>query len=102
MELKLTTNSYENMTDTNKLLYLILGELQAIRQVLTGSQLNEAKQDKANTQPEPKKSTTKEIEGNRDKQGENTCKYCGEVISGNRGNLLAHIRKCPEHKKGSG
>jgi len=22
------------------------------------------------------------------------CKYCGEVVEGNRGNLLSHIRKC--------
>ncbi len=101
MELKLTTNSYEKMTDTNKLLYLILGELQAIRQVLSGPKLSEVKQGKANTKPKPKKSTTGQIKANKPKQAVNTCKYCGEVIEGNRGNLMAHYRKC-EKRKGSG
>ncbi len=102
MNLNLTTNSYEKMTDTNKLLYLILGELQAIRQALNCPQASDKKQGKANTQPKPKKSATKQIKGNQGRQGISACKYCGEVIEGNRGNLLAHIRKCPEHKKGSG
>lgn len=31
------------------------------------------------------------------------CKYCGEMIPGNRGNLLAHVRQCdkrPLQKEG--
>ena len=100
MNLNLTTNSYEKMTDTNKLLYLIFGELQAIRQVLSGSQLNEVKQPKTNTRAKPKKSATKQIKGNQGRQGTSACKYCGEVIEGNKGNLMAHYRKC-EKRKGS-
>jgi hypothetical protein len=102
MSLNLTTNSYEKMTDTNKLLYLILGELREIKQALNCPQTSDKKQVKANTQPKPKKSTTGQIEGNQAKAGGFTCKFCGEVVEGNRGNLLAHIRQCPERKKGSG
>ena len=100
MNLNLTTNSYEKMNDTNKLLYLILGELQEIKQALNRPQTSDKKQGKANTQPKPKKSTTGQIEANKPKQGANTCKYCGEVIEGNKGNLMAHYRKC-EKRKGS-
>ena len=101
MTLNLTTNSYEKMTDTNKLLYLILGELQEIKQVLNAPQTSDKKQGKANTQPKPKKPTTGQIKANKAKQGASACKYCGEVIEGNRGNLMAHYRKC-EKRKGSG
>lgn len=101
MNLNLTTNSYEKMTDTNKLLYLILSELQEIKQALNCPQTSDKKQDKANTQPKPKKSATKQIKGNQGRQGTSACKYCGEVIEGNKGNLMAHYRKC-EKRKGSG
>ena len=100
MSLNLTTNSYEKMNDTNKLLYLILGELQEIKQALNRPQTNDKEQGKANTRQVKQKANTGQIEANKVRQGTNTCKYCGEVIEGNRGNLMAHYRKC-EKRKGS-
>ena len=105
MNLNLTTGKYENMTDTNKLLYLIYGEVQQIRQVLDGadlgSLLKELGQDNTISQPEPQNVTTEQTEPTQSKEGLK-CKYCGEIVPGNRGNLLAHIRKCPKRAKGSG
>lgn len=119
MNLNLTCGSYERMSDTNKLLYLIYGELMQIRQTLdsanlgslikelereaiersladpcggdraSGGVLGRADTPNADTSPTD---NAESIEGNK-------CKYCGDFIEGNRGNLLAHIRKCPERKK---
>ena len=100
MNLNLTTNSYEKMNDTNKLLYLILGELQEIKQALGDSQSNEAKPSKVVDSKIKQKPAKKQAESNETKQGQNACKYCGEVIEGNKGNLMAHYRKC-EKRKGS-
>ena len=100
MNLNLTTNSYEKMSDTNKLLYLILGELREIKQVLGDSQSNETEKPKAVASKNKQKPTKKQAGGNKPKQGQNACKYCGEVIEGNKGNLMAHYKKC-EKRKGS-
>ena len=119
MNLNLTCGSYERMTDTNKLLYLIYGEMMQIRQTLDsanlgllikelereaterslvdpcggdtglGGVLGHTDTQNAHTSPTD---NAESIEGNK-------CKYCGDFIPGNRGNLLAHIRKCPERKK---
>ena len=102
MDLKLTTNSYEKMNDTNKLLYLILGELREIKQALGDSQPNEIKQPKAVPSKIKQKPAKKQTEGNKPKQTQNACKYCGEVIEGNKGNLMAHYKKCEKRKKEGG
>lgn len=102
MNLNLTTNSYEKMTDTNKLLYLVLGELQGIREALNKSRLNEQVFGDSEGRETKQNSIAGQIEGNQAKAEGFTCKYCGEVVEGNRGNLLAHIRQCSERKKGSG
>ena len=101
MNLNLTTNSYEKMTDTNKLLYLILSELQEIKQALNCPQTSDKKQGKANTRQVKQKANTGQIETSETKKGASACKYCGEVIEGNKGNLMAHYRKCEKRKKGS-
>jgi hypothetical protein len=102
MNLNLTCSNPANMTDTNKLLYLIYGEVQQIRQVLDtanlDSLLKELGQDDTISQPEPQNVTTGQIELTQSKEGLK-CKYCGEIVTGNRGNLLAHIRKCPKRTK---
>lgn len=99
MDLKLTCSNPANMTDTNKLLYLIYGEVQQIRQVLDradlDSLLKELKQENTEVHPEPQKATTEPIKPTPSKEG-HKCKYCGDFIGGNKGNLLAHIRKCPK------
>jgi len=102
MNLNLTTNSYEKMSDTNKLLYLILGELREIKQALGGLQSSEAKKPKAVTSKKKEKPVKKQAGGNKAKQGQNTCKYCGEVIEGNKGNLMAHYKKCEKRKEEGG
>ena len=102
MNLNLTCGSYERMTDTNKLLYLIYGEIVSLREAIErsladpcggdaglGSVFVHADTPNADTSPTD---NAESIEGNK-------CKYCGDFIEGNRGNLLAHIRKCPERKK---
>ena len=87
------------MTDTNKLLYLIYGEVQQIRQILDradiDSLLRELKQENTEVQTEPQSVTTEQIEPALLKGG-HTCRYCGEFVEGNKGKLLAHIRKCPK------
>lgn len=102
MDLNLTCSNYNRMTDTNKLLYLIYGELMQIKQVLNSANLGllikELEQEQADVHPEPQNVTTGLVGVNAEAEGL-TCKYCGEMIPGNRGNLLAHIRKCPERKK---
>ena len=100
MNLNLTTNSYEKMSDTNKLLYLILSELREIKRALGDSQANEIKQPKAVPSKIKQKPAKKQTESNKTKQAQNACKYCGEVVEGNKGNLMAHYRKC-EKRKGS-
>ena len=100
MNLNLTTNSYEKMSDTNKLLYLILGELREFKQALGDSQTNELNKPKVVTSKNKEKPAKKQADGNKAKQAQNTCKYCGEVIEGNKGNLMAHYKKC-EKRKGS-
>ena len=91
------------MTDTNKLLYLIYGEVMQIRQVLDradlDSLLKELKLENTNIQPEPQNVTTGQIEPIPSKEG-HKCKYCGDFIGGNKGKLLAHIRKCPKRTEG--
>ena len=86
MDLKLTCSNPANMTDTNKLLYLIYGEVQQIRQVLDradlDSLLKELKQENTITQPEPQNITTGQIEPSPSKEG-HICKYCGEFVKGN-------------------
>lgn len=81
----------ENMSDTNKLLWLILQELRRLNP--SGQVIN---------QPEEKNVPTTQIlavEENDGKKEQHQCKYCGEMVEGNRGNLLAHIRnKCPARK----
>jgi hypothetical protein len=82
------------MTDTNKLLYLIYGEVQQTRQAL------ETILGNIIGPPEPQNVTTGQIEAPESKEG-HKCKYCGEIVEGNRGNLLAHIRKCESRSKES-
>lgn len=102
MSLNLTTNSYEKMNDTNKLLYLILGELREIKQALGDSQTNELNKPKVVVSKNKEKPAKKQVDSNKAKQVQNTCKYCGEVIEGNKGNLMAHYRKCEKRKKEGG
>ena len=93
MDLKLTTSNPANMTDTNKLLYFIYGELVMIRQTLFKGEIDSLQCEtnvlKPVNQPEQENLTESRTEPNA-----LICKYCGELINGNRGNLLAHIRKC--------
>lgn len=90
MEELTLSGKIQNASDTNKLLWLILQELRRINQV--GQAIN---------QPEEERPATAQIlavKGNGDKPGQNLCKYCGEMIDGNKGKLLAHIRKCPSRQ----
>jgi len=103
MNLGLTTGKYENMTDTNKLLYLIYGEVKRIREVFDGANIDPLVSVKAldnvEVQPEPDNPTTGQIEATQLKEGRN-CKYCAEFIEGNKGDYLAHVRKCPKRTEG--
>ena len=103
MDLNLTTGKYENMTDTNKLLYLIYGEVKRMAEVFdsanAGSLFNAGPHGNTNTQPEQEDLTTEQIEATEQKEG-HICKYCGDFIGGNKGKLLAHIRKCPKRTEG--
>jgi hypothetical protein len=102
MDLNLTCSNYNRMTDTNKLLYLIYGELVSLREAIERSLASPCQGDRGLdgvvVHPEPQNVTTGLVGVNAEGEGL-TCKYCGEMIPGNRGNLLAHIRKCPERKK---
>lgn len=89
MDLKLTFPRYDKMTDTNKLLYLIYGELVSIREALTPTETRSG----IDTQPTQETVPTEQVEAPNTKDGFK-CKYCDEIIPGNRGNLLAHIRQC--------
>ncbi len=103
MDLKLTCNSYEKMADTNKLLYLLLVEVREIKNILLQGQTEtltydsnqSGKQVNANTQEDAERSSQGKIETLEKRQGF-YCKYCNEFVEGNRGDLLAHIRKCPK------
>jgi len=74
----------ENMNDTNKLLWLILQELKENK--------GNCSKKKAKRVTEPIKAQSNDVahEGHK-------CKYCGEFIPGNRGNFLAHCRKCEQN-----
>lgn len=91
MDINLTCNNFDRMTDTNKLLYLILVELKRLNPATESKDIVPAKavkpretKDAPKTQPEA--------------TGAMKCKYCGRMIPGNKGNLLAHIRTCPSKK----
>lgn len=97
MGLNLTTSNYGNMSDTNKLLYLIYGELVQIRQVLFKAEIDSLQSEKLSGDSEVNVMQEDSTEGHTEANAMK-CKYCGEMVDGNRGNLLAHIRKCPERK----
>jgi hypothetical protein len=103
MDLGLTTGKYQNMTDTNKLLYLIYGEVKRIREVFdtaqVGSLVGDSKRGNINVQEMQKNIVVGQIEVPESKEG-HKCKYCGEFVEGNKGKLLAHIRKCPKRTEG--
>lgn len=92
----------ENMSDTNKLLYLIYGELTQIHEILNRANLSPIsnEKDEFNTigPARKQKPATGKTDGNQTKDV-HICKYCGEKIEGNMGNLLAHIKKCPKRKE---
>ena len=92
MDLKLTCSNPANMTDTNKLLYFICSELEQLKQIV-GVEFSPPHDDSKLF--EVVDGTTKEnVSEGQTKDNALKCKYCGRVIEGNKGNLLAHIRKC--------
>ena len=93
MDLKLTTSNPANMTDTNKLLYFIYGELVMIRRTLFKDEIDPLQGESDATKPVNRLEQEHSAESRTEPNGL-TCKYCGELVKGNRGNLLAHIRKC--------
>ena len=85
------TSRPENMSDTNKLLFSILMELKSINSVIIHE--NKEKRSRAQTGSNKKKRIDKS--GNEG----GCCKFCGEFVPGNRGQLLAHYRKCEKRPK---
>jgi len=93
MDLKLTTSNPANMTDTNKLLYFIYGELVMIRQTLFRDEIDSLQKESNIAKPVNHQEQERSTDSHTEPNG-SICKYCGELVEGNRGNLLAHIRKC--------
>lgn len=94
MDLKLTSK-IDQASDNIKLLYFIYRELVQIREALSPAVLGEVEQGNTIAQEEQKSVATGALVASNAKEGF-ACKYCGEFIEGNRGKLLAHIRKCPK------